>query len=83
MICCGFVHNFCRISLVISLSTQYLGLSTGYYVSFFLYFSMKCPFIHNFHIRCKDNKFISFAAPFSWKSFLIVVYKLVDIHRDF
>lgn len=41
MICCGFVHNFCRISLVISLSTQYLGLSTGYYVSFFLYFSMK------------------------------------------
>ena len=41
MICCGFVHNFCRISLVICLSTQGLGLSTSYYVSFFLYFSMK------------------------------------------
>ena len=36
--------------------------------------------IHNMHIRCKGNKFISFVDKKAWKSFLKLVYKCVDIH---
>ena len=49
-------------------------------IRFIIGFQRQTLFIHIIHIRCKDNKFISFVDEKAWKICSLSVYKAVDIH---